>query len=231
MVGDSSSHFPHYNNGYYDTHFSNLVLHWLTDQEKDVFFRTALNCLKPGGTIATLTAACVPEVMSKGPKTPVRWTHWKKQTTCALRWKLRRNFHVGKGWVCHSFGWIHWSWVYLPKSGELSNVVLCFWLCWREGYIALQEEIVCQEVCQRRRNGLCKVADLSNHCKEVIEHARNEPFLEPCKRVLWNLDICWWILIHNKPFLVRLSMLTHFRFFKNKIICQQLMSCNKFNLY
>ena len=68
MVGDSSSHFPHYNDGYYDIHFSNFVLHWLTDQEKDVFFRTALNCLKPGGTIATLNAACVLEVMNKVPE-------------------------------------------------------------------------------------------------------------------------------------------------------------------
>ena len=68
MVGDSSSHFPHYSDGYYDIHFSNFVLHWLTDQEKDMFLRTALNCLKPGGTIATLNAANAPEVMNKVPE-------------------------------------------------------------------------------------------------------------------------------------------------------------------
>ena len=65
VVGDSSSHFPHYNEEFYDVHFSNFVFHWLTDQEKDVFLKTAFNCLKPGGRIVMLYEDESPEVMIK----------------------------------------------------------------------------------------------------------------------------------------------------------------------
>ena len=63
IVGDSSSHFPHYNERYYDVHFSNYVLHWLTAQEKQIFLKTAFNCLKPGGRIATQNAKDIPEIL------------------------------------------------------------------------------------------------------------------------------------------------------------------------
>ena len=53
--GDSSSQFPHYNEPYYDIHFSNLVIQWLNPQEKELFFQTAFKILKPGGRIATLS--------------------------------------------------------------------------------------------------------------------------------------------------------------------------------
>ena len=65
VVGDSSSHFPHYNEEYYDVYYSNFVFHWLTDQEKNVFLNTAFNCLKPGGRIVILSADKSPELLTK----------------------------------------------------------------------------------------------------------------------------------------------------------------------
>ena len=65
VVGDSSSHFPHYNEEYYDIYFTNFVIHWLTAQEKDVLLKTAFNCLKPGGKIVILSNDETPEVMVK----------------------------------------------------------------------------------------------------------------------------------------------------------------------
>jgi ubiquinone/menaquinone biosynthesis C-methylase UbiE len=50
--GDSSSQFPHFNEQYYDIHFSNFVFQWLTPEEKEIFVQTAFKCLKPGGKIA-----------------------------------------------------------------------------------------------------------------------------------------------------------------------------------
>ena len=62
IAGDSSSHFPHYNEGYYDVHFSNYVLHWLTAQEQETFLKTAFTCLKPSGRIAIQTNEINPEI-------------------------------------------------------------------------------------------------------------------------------------------------------------------------
>ena len=65
-------------------------------------------------------------------------------------------------------------------------------------------------------NYLCKNLVFINwlfHCiyvlglRGVCSNPSNPPSYGP--GVLWNLDICWWILIHNKPFLVCLNMLTH----------------------
>lgn len=50
--GDSSSQFPHFDEQYYDIHFSNFVFQWLNPKEKDIFVQTAIRCLKPGGKIA-----------------------------------------------------------------------------------------------------------------------------------------------------------------------------------
>ncbi|XP_028415052.1 phosphomethylethanolamine N-methyltransferase-like [Dendronephthya gigantea] len=50
--GDSSSQFPHFNEQYYDIHFSNFVFQWLNDEEKQIFAQTAFKCLRPGGKIA-----------------------------------------------------------------------------------------------------------------------------------------------------------------------------------
>ena len=52
ITGNSSSHFPHYNEGYYDAHFSNYVFHWLDAEERDVYIKSAASCLKSGGRIA-----------------------------------------------------------------------------------------------------------------------------------------------------------------------------------
>jgi ubiquinone/menaquinone biosynthesis C-methylase UbiE len=50
--GESSSQFPHFDEQYYDIHFSNFVFQWLNCEEKENFAQTAFNCLKPGGNIA-----------------------------------------------------------------------------------------------------------------------------------------------------------------------------------
>ena len=50
--GDSSSRFPHFNEQYYDVHFSNFVFQWLNTDEKEEFINTAFHVLKPGGKIA-----------------------------------------------------------------------------------------------------------------------------------------------------------------------------------
>ena len=65
IAGDSSCHFPHYNEGYYDVHFSNYVLHWLTAQEKQIFLKTAFTCLKLGGRIAIQTNDKIPEIYTR----------------------------------------------------------------------------------------------------------------------------------------------------------------------
>ena len=49
---DSSSQFPHFNEQYYDIHFSNFVFQWLNAQEKGIFAQAAFRCLRPGGKIA-----------------------------------------------------------------------------------------------------------------------------------------------------------------------------------
>ena len=43
---------PHYNEGYYDAHFSNYVFHWLNAEERDVYIKSAASCLKSGGRLA-----------------------------------------------------------------------------------------------------------------------------------------------------------------------------------
>lgn len=53
--GDSNFNFPHFNQEYYDIHYSNFVFHLLPAQEKEIFLKTAFNCLKPGGRIALQT--------------------------------------------------------------------------------------------------------------------------------------------------------------------------------
>ena len=68
IVGDSSSHFPHYNKGYYDFHFSNFVFQWLTVRERDVFLNAAYKCLKPGGKIAIFNTDKYPEILTDVPK-------------------------------------------------------------------------------------------------------------------------------------------------------------------
>lgn len=50
--GDSLSQFPHFDEQYYDVHFSNFVFQWLNPQEKEIFVQTVLRCVKPGGKIA-----------------------------------------------------------------------------------------------------------------------------------------------------------------------------------
>jgi ubiquinone/menaquinone biosynthesis C-methylase UbiE len=50
--GDSSSQFPHYNEAYYDLHFSNFVIQWLNPREKEMFISTAFRILKAGGRLA-----------------------------------------------------------------------------------------------------------------------------------------------------------------------------------
>ena len=68
IAGDSSSHFPHYNEGYFDVHFSNFVFLWLNTQEKDMFLNTALSCLKPGGRIALHSTEVNPEIFLRVPE-------------------------------------------------------------------------------------------------------------------------------------------------------------------
>jgi ubiquinone/menaquinone biosynthesis C-methylase UbiE len=50
--GDSSSQFPHFNEQYYDVHFSSFVIQWLNADEKEKLIHTAFKILKPGGKIA-----------------------------------------------------------------------------------------------------------------------------------------------------------------------------------
>jgi ubiquinone/menaquinone biosynthesis C-methylase UbiE len=52
LRGDSSSRFPHFNNRYYDVHFSSFAFQWLNSDEKEEFINTAFQVLKPGGKIA-----------------------------------------------------------------------------------------------------------------------------------------------------------------------------------
>lgn len=68
IVGDSSSHFPHFNQEHYDIHYSNYVFHWLTAQEKYIFLKTAFNCLKPGGRIVIYCQEENPEICDKAPE-------------------------------------------------------------------------------------------------------------------------------------------------------------------
>lgn len=63
--GDSSSQFPHFNEEYYDVHYSSSVFLWLTDREKDIYLKAAFNCLKPGGRIAIQCQEKNPEIFSK----------------------------------------------------------------------------------------------------------------------------------------------------------------------
>ena len=62
-VGSSSSYFPHYNEGFYDVHFSNFVFHWLNRKEKEDYFERARNCLKPGGRLAIHGAGQRPQTL------------------------------------------------------------------------------------------------------------------------------------------------------------------------
>ena len=50
--GDSSSKFPHFNEQYYDVHFSSFVLQWLNPREKEILIDTAFKILRPGEKIA-----------------------------------------------------------------------------------------------------------------------------------------------------------------------------------
>ena len=50
--GDCSSQFPHFNEQYYDVHFSSFVFQWLDSLEKENFINAAFKVLKPGGKIA-----------------------------------------------------------------------------------------------------------------------------------------------------------------------------------
>ena len=49
--GDSSSKFSHFNEQYYDVHFSSFVLQWLNADEMEKFIRTAFKILKPRGKV------------------------------------------------------------------------------------------------------------------------------------------------------------------------------------
>lgn len=64
-VGSSSIHFPHCNGEYYDIHFSNFVFHWLSTEDKHIFFETAFRCLKPRGRIAIQSHEKHPEIMTE----------------------------------------------------------------------------------------------------------------------------------------------------------------------
>lgn len=64
MLGDSSSRFPHFNDGYYDIHFSNFVFLWLNAQEKEAFVATAFKCLKLGGRIAIQSLEKCPNIIT-----------------------------------------------------------------------------------------------------------------------------------------------------------------------
>ena len=66
--GDSSSKFPHFNEEYYDVHFSNFVLQWLNDREKEKFIDTAFKTLKPGGKIAILSNEEDPVIVTEAGK-------------------------------------------------------------------------------------------------------------------------------------------------------------------
>ncbi|CAB3998003.1 Hypothetical predicted protein [Paramuricea clavata] len=66
--GDSSSTFPHFNEQYYDVHFSNFVLQWLNAQEKEKFIETASKTLKPGGKIAILSYEEDPVIIREAGK-------------------------------------------------------------------------------------------------------------------------------------------------------------------
>ena len=68
VQGESSSHFPHNEEQYYDVHFSNFVFQWLNPDEKKIFVETAFRCLKPGGIIAIQSLEEDPNVVTEAIK-------------------------------------------------------------------------------------------------------------------------------------------------------------------
>ena len=59
-VGSSAIGFPHDNEPYYDVHVSMGAYHWVSVEEKRIYIRKACQCLKPGGRLAILCAAQLP---------------------------------------------------------------------------------------------------------------------------------------------------------------------------
>ena len=66
--GESSSKFPHYDEQYFDIHFSNFIFQWLNNYEKNIFVQAALDCLKPGGKIAIQSHDEQPEIVNEFTK-------------------------------------------------------------------------------------------------------------------------------------------------------------------
>ena len=66
--GQSSTKFPHYDEQYFDLHFSNFVFQWLNNYEKKIFVQGAFNCLKPGGKIAIQSHDEQPEIVNEFTK-------------------------------------------------------------------------------------------------------------------------------------------------------------------
>ena len=62
--GKSSSKFPHYDEQYFDIHFSNFVFQWLNNYEKKIFFQAAFNCVNHGGKVAIQSHDEQPEIVN-----------------------------------------------------------------------------------------------------------------------------------------------------------------------
>ncbi|XP_046855048.1 ubiquinone/menaquinone biosynthesis C-methyltransferase UbiE-like [Xenia sp. Carnegie-2017] len=63
--GDSSINFTQRNKSYYDVHFSNFVIQWLSPERKEEFGRVAFRSLKHGGRIAVLSHEGDQEMIKK----------------------------------------------------------------------------------------------------------------------------------------------------------------------